>query len=75
MITTSDSHSTIDLGKYYAILPSDNAMVDEYKRKNIAFKYVRKGFQYNSGENDDFLSIAQIRELIKENINRSFMPV
>ena len=32
MITSSDSMSTIDLGKYYAILPSDGALKTKYKK-------------------------------------------
>ena len=31
MITASDSFSTIDLGQYYAILPSDGSVQRQYR--------------------------------------------
>ena len=37
MITSSDSPSTIDLGKYYAILPSDGSIHRAYKEKGINY--------------------------------------
>ena len=41
----------------------------------ISFKkQVEKGFIYDSGQNSFFLSIKQIRELIKLNINDKFVP-
>ena len=57
MITESDSISTIDLGKYYAIMPSEGALIDKYKLAGVDFDYVPSGFAYNSGNNPDFLSL------------------
>ena len=37
MITSSDSFSTIDLGNYYAILPSDLSVHSNYQSANIPF--------------------------------------
>jgi UDP-N-acetylglucosamine 4,6-dehydratase (inverting) len=65
MITKSDSYSTYDLGSYFVILPqSPNWNLNEYLKYSNA-KSVAKDFSYNSEENDDFLSISQIKELIK----------
>ena len=75
MITSSDSHSTIDLGKYYSILPSDRVLEEEYRRSNIKFDRVKPGFEYNSGDNEKFLTVDEIRSLIKANINKEFVPV
>ena len=59
MITASDSHSTIDLGDYYAILPSDG-WVQKVQESGKCIAHVKPGFAYNSGSNPDFLSIDQI---------------
>ena len=50
MITASDSQCTIDLGKYYAILPADGSTKNKYQDKGIDFKDVPAGFEYNSGK-------------------------
>jgi UDP-N-acetylglucosamine 4,6-dehydratase len=64
MITASDSLNTVDLGAYYAILPSAGSYsVDEYATRTGAQR-VPEGFSYDSGRNPDFLSVEQLRELI-----------
>lgn len=68
MITSSDSPNTVDLGHYYAILPPGNAaLVDEYCRRHGAVP-VPPGFAYNSGDNPDFLSVDQLRDLIARHV-------
>ena len=57
MITSSDSLNTIDLGEYYAILPSDGLMQKRYSEEGINAKEVPEGFAYNSGTNPNFLSV------------------
>ena len=74
MITSADSFSTIDLGKYYAILPPNGELLERYKILKIPFMHVEKGFSYNSGSNNHFLNIDEIRELIKANIDPDFVP-
>ena len=64
MITASDSLNTVDLGAYYAILPSAGSYsVDDYVARTGA-RRVPEGFSYDSGANPDFLSVEQLRELI-----------
>ncbi len=75
MITVSDSFSTIDLGKYYAILPSDGQLRKLYENAGIAITYVPKGFSYDSGSNSDFLGVEQLRHLIRNHVDSSFEPV
>ena len=53
MITESDSFTTIDLGKYDAILPSDGHVKDKYLDSGIICEAVPPGFAYNSGTNPD----------------------
>lgn len=64
MITASDSFNTVDLGKYFAILPSAGDHSVESYCKAHGGKPVPQGFAYNSGTNPEFLSVEQLRELI-----------
>ena len=75
MITASDSFTTIDLGAYYAILPSDGRVQDRYQEEGISSVAVPSGFAYNSGSNPDFLSVEQLRALITEHVDPAFQPV
>ena len=75
MITASDSFSTIDLGQYYAILPSDGSVQQRYRDAGLPVCLVEPGFAYNSGTNSDFLNVDQLRELIYEHVDSSFKPV
>ena len=65
MISLSDGLSTVDLGKYYAILPNIDATQNFYSQSKD-YKPVKNGFCYNSGENEDFLTKKQIKELLNE---------
>ena len=56
MITSSDSFSTIDIGKYFIILPANKRKFLQYYGKKFRLKKVKKGFSYNSGVNKVFLS-------------------
>ncbi|MCW3111121.1 MAG: pseB [Segetibacter sp.] len=72
MITSSDSFSTYDLGKYYAILPQvTNWNIEEYK-SHFSAKPVSIGFQYNSGENTEWVGVEEMRKLIKEHVDINF---
>ena len=62
MISIYDSKNTIDLKKYYAILPS--GLIKIYKRKN--FKLVNKDFYYNSKINEQFLDVNDLKKIIKK---------
>lgn len=75
MITSSDSFSTIDLGSYYAILPSDGSVHCRYEAAGLPVRPVGAGFAYNSGTNPDFLSVEQLRDLIRQHVDPSFQPV
>ncbi|MCB4421482.1 UDP-N-acetylglucosamine 4,6-dehydratase (inverting) [Synechococcus sp. HB1133] len=75
MITSSDSFSTIDLGPYFAILPSDGSVQCLYESAGLQVKPVEHGFAYNSGTNPNFLGVDQLRHLIREHVDNSFHPV
>jgi UDP-N-acetylglucosamine 4,6-dehydratase len=72
MITASDSFTTIDLGEYYAILPSDGKLLKRYQSEDCRISAVEPGFAYNSGSNPEFLSVEQLRKLICEHVNPDF---
>lgn len=62
MITESDGVNTVDLGRYYAILPATTD-VETYRQRSGA-QLLPAGFSYNSGTNPDFLSVEALRALI-----------
>jgi len=72
MITESDSFTTYDLGKYYAILPQVPAFnMTEYV-KNFSAKKVTEGFKYNSGQNTEWVDAEALRKLIKAHVDPNF---
>jgi len=72
MITETDAMHTIEFGKYFVILPS-------YPLWDVG-KYIKTynghpctpGFRYNSGENSDWLSVEQIREMLRLHVDPEF---
>ncbi|WAR45403.1 UDP-N-acetylglucosamine 4,6-dehydratase (inverting) [Methylomonas rapida] len=64
MISASDSFNTVDLGRYYAILPAGA----EYNMKNYCTRTgaqkVMPGFRYDSGSNEHFLGVEELRAMI-----------
>ena len=75
MITVSDSFSTVDLGAYYAVLPTDGSVQRLYKTSGIAVNPVEPGFAYNSGSNPDFLTVDELRVQIREHVDSRFRPI
>ena len=73
MITDTDSLNTIDLGRYYAILPSVSFTYKEedYLNHHNAQK-VPFGFKYNSGSNAEWETPGTLRDLIKQYVDTSF---
>jgi UDP-N-acetylglucosamine 4,6-dehydratase (inverting) len=69
MITASDSFNTVDLGPYYAILPSAGGLSTQSYIEATGGKAVPQGFAYNSGTNDDFLTVEQLRKLMRDKLN------
>ena len=74
MITETDSLDTIDLGEYYAILPSIsyNYTRDDYLNHHPAAKPVPEGFFYNSGTNTEWDTVEGLREKIKTFVDSDF---
>lgn len=72
MITASDSFNTVDLGRYFAILPSSGAYsLESYCEKHGGWP-IPPGYSYNSGSNSEFLSVEQIQALIHKHLADEF---
>lgn len=74
MITSSDSFTTYDIGKYYAILPQITnwelkAFIEKFNAKKVL-----AGFNYNSGTNESWIDVQQLRELIIKFVDSKFKP-
>jgi FlaA1/EpsC-like NDP-sugar epimerase len=68
MITSSDSYNTVDLGRYYAILPSSGEHSADAYLEQRGGQRVTPGFSYNSGTNERFLTVDELRGLIGINL-------
>lgn len=66
MITASDSLNTVDLGRYYAILPPTGQFTVEDYCQALGGRMVEPGFSYDSGANPNFLTVLQLRALIEQ---------
>lgn len=72
MITIADSFSTYDLGKYYVILQQEtNWNIQEFL-EHFGAQKVPQGFSYNSGENSEWVSVEELRELIIIHVDPNF---
>ena len=68
MITNSDSMNTLEFKNYFLILNDVNDYLR--KNKNYLYKYIgkykktKKPFSYNSLENNKFLKISDLKQLL-----------
>jgi len=71
MITESDALNTIEYDGYYVIVPSIRKWSKTHFMKNSNGKEglpCEEGFSYNSGTNPHFLTVDELKELIRENV-------
>lgn len=72
MITETDALNTVEFDKYFVMLPSMPLWdVQEFARSYNG-KFCQEGFKYNSGTNDDWLTVEQLRELIRLHVDADF---
>jgi UDP-N-acetylglucosamine 4,6-dehydratase (inverting) len=72
MITSSDSFTTYDIGKYYVILPQVpfwelNKYIEHFKARKVP-----QGFNYSSDRNDSWETVESLRKLIREHVDSAF---
>lgn len=72
MITASDSFFTIDIGKYFVIHPQVPRWNLEDYKAHFNATAVEPGFSYDSGSNPEFLTVDEIRELIRNYVDPNF---
>lgn len=72
MIVPTDSPNTVDLGQYYAILPATGGSFSDVYLKDKSVKPVKTGFHYHSGNNDSFLNVDELRQLIRDHVEPDF---
>jgi UDP-N-acetylglucosamine 4,6-dehydratase/5-epimerase len=65
MISSEESSNTISTKKYYIILQQNNNAQKKYYNKKLFSKSLPKNFSYNSKSNSIFLSVADLKKLIK----------
>lgn len=73
MITESDSFYTIEFEKYFAILPSSadkQIYINHFKGQEVS-----QGFRFNSGENNKWINVDEMRKLIKKFVDPNFKPI
>jgi len=75
MITVNDSVNTMDTGKYFVILGAMQRTLKLKYISEIGVSQVDSSFSYNSLDNPFFLSIPEIRNLIREQIDSTFLPL
>lgn len=64
LITSHDSAYTIDIGKYYLVLPDNDVKTLQKYKKKFNFKKIKGNFSYTSDQKK-YLSIPEIQKLIK----------
>ena len=72
MITITDALSTVEFDKYFVILPSIPLWNIDKFTAFFKGKLCSDGFCYNSGTNSEWLSVEEIRALIKFHVDPAF---
>ena len=67
MVTAEDSMTTFEYDKHYIIYPQ--MFWQDSKRPEPTGKPVEEGFYYSSGNNTEWLSVEQIRELLNTDLH------
>ena len=63
MVTTEDSFNTYEYDKHFIVYPQ--VVFNEKQVPDLSGKKVEEGFSYSSGTNAQWLSVEDIRELLK----------
>jgi FlaA1/EpsC-like NDP-sugar epimerase len=76
MITETDALQTIETEKHYIIVPmlygrSTTDLIEKYCAHHRGSP-VAKTFSYNSGKNTEWLTVEQLRELIRTQVDPTF---
>lgn len=72
MITVTDAINCIEFADYYVILPSMQLWNVEEFRSTFDGRFCPDGFHFSSGENSEWLTVDQIRQLIVDHFDPNF---
>lgn len=72
MITMTDAISTVEFEKYFVILPSIPLWDVDAFAAAFRGKLCQDGFCYNSGTNSEWLTVEELRELIRAHVDPDF---
>lgn len=74
MITEADALNTFEFDNYFVMAPSDPQSPVRTASVEKGGKPVPYGFRYNSGGNDDWLTVDQLRDLVRAHVDPNFQP-
>jgi len=66
LITSAESEYAIETKKYYILMPNVKMDILKYYQKKFKAKKVERGFDYNSGNNKNFLSKKSLEKIIND---------
>lgn len=66
ILTNQDARSTFDLKDYYVLLNDNKILINHYLKK-LKAKKVPSNFYYNSGSNKKFMTVNQIKSMLRKN--------
>ncbi len=72
MITETDALATLEFDDYFVIMPSTPLWDAEEYATAFSGKRCEPGFRYNSGTNTEWLSVEELRALIRAHVDPSF---
>ena len=75
MITSSDSYETYDIGDKFVIIPQSLLDSSGFDKEFLKNNKVKENFNYASDTNKEFLSVQEIRKLIKSSVMADFRPI
>lgn len=64
MVTTEDSHTTYEYDRHFIVYPQ--MTWNDRQQPDLSGRKVEEGFSYSSGSNTEWLSVEDIRKLLKE---------
>ena len=71
MITEHDSFNTIDIGDKF-VMAANEDQKNKFKKHYADAKDIDCGFSYNSKDNNYFLTVDEIRQGIKQHVDKEF---
>ncbi|MDT8435099.1 MAG: UDP-N-acetylglucosamine 4,6-dehydratase (inverting) [Anaerosomatales bacterium] len=72
MITETDALATLEFDDYFVIMPSTPLWEAHDYAAAFGGKRCEAGFRYNSGTNSEWLSVEDLRRLIREHVDPEF---